>query len=100
MSNIEKLKIKIKEFQEKGFPIVVLQDPVTKNPSITYTFFIVAGIICLLSTFDSIKLFNKLNFTKTKEFFDMCMWAYLGRSAIKGISTILGNKEQEKSKGE
>ena len=86
MNNLaEKIKAAIKDLQDKGVPIFVLQDPLTKQPSITFSFFVVAGLTCLLATIESVKIFAGINFSEIKEFFDMCMWAYLGRSAIKGM---------------
>ncbi len=94
MTLAEKVKAAIKDLQDKGVPVFVLQDPITKLPSITFSFFVVSGLVCLAAAFDNIKAFAGINYSEIKEFFDMCMWAYLGRSAIKaslGVPDTNGN---------
>lgn len=97
------IKAKVKELisalNEKGIPLPVLQDLVTKKPSITYTFFVVSGVVCLLSSFDGVKTLAKINFNEIKEFFDMCAYIYVGRSAIKMMGSS-DNAQQTKTEGE
>lgn len=42
---VEQFKAHIKQLQNKGLPIIVLRDIVTKKPSITFTFFVVSGLL-------------------------------------------------------
>jgi energy-converting hydrogenase Eha subunit C len=86
----EFLKNKYTELAAKGVPILVLQDPLTKLPSITFTFFVLSGLICLLATLDFVKIFAGINFEEIKQFFDMCSYVYVGRSAVKAM---LGTNE-------
>lgn len=96
MNISEKIKSIIKDLQDRGVPVPVFRDPLLKTPSITFSFFLAAGLVCLASTIDSIKAFSGINFNESKEFFDMCSWVYLGRSAIKGIIFNNGNNAENK----
>lgn len=44
----EQLKQCIKKLQDNGLPIVLLQDVVTKKPSITFSFFVISGALVVL----------------------------------------------------
>jgi len=83
---MEKIKQIIKDLQDKGLPIVILQDIVTKKPSITFTFFVLSGIMCLLAAIDSSKTLSGLNFDEALKFFDACSMVYVGRSAVKALT--------------
>lgn len=96
----DKVKEILKKLQDKGIPICVFQDPITKLPSITFSFFLVSGVVCLLASFDNVKVLSGINYDEVKDFFDMCMWAYLGRSAIKASLGTPGAKEEEKKENE
>lgn len=99
MAVADKVKEVLRKLQDKGIPICVFQDPITKLPSITFSFFLVSGLVCLLAAFDNVKAFAGINYDEIKDFFDMCMWAYLGRSAIKaslGVPGVSNNKEEKK----
>ncbi len=82
----EKIKKIITDLQDKGLPIVMLQDVLTKQPSITFTFFVLSGIMCLLSVVDSSKVLAGLNFDEALKFFDACSIVYVGRSAVKALT--------------
>lgn len=88
---MERIKEFFKKLNNSGVPIFVFQDPITKLPSITFTFFVISGIICLLATLDSIKAFAGINFGEIKDFFDMNCYVYTGRSLIKAIAGTNAN---------
>lgn len=92
----ERVKELVTKLNENGIPLPILQDLVTKKPSITYTFFVISGITCLLASFDGVKALAKINFNEVKEFFDMCSYIYVGRSAIKLMGADNASEKEEK----
>jgi hypothetical protein len=100
MAVADKIKEILKSLQDKGIPIAVFQDPITKLPSITFSFFLVSGVVCLLASFDNVKALAGINYNEVKDFFDMTMFAYLGRSAIKASLGVPGVNKEEKKENE
>lgn len=90
---MEKIKQIIKDLQDKGLPIIMLQDVITKKPSITFTFFVLSGIMCLLAAVD-VKILSELNFDEALKFFDACSMVYVGRSAVKALTKTEEKKEE------
>ena len=73
---MDKLKELIKKVQGYGLPIFLLRDPVKKEPSSTFTFFITSGILC------------HINPDKFLEFFLACGAFYLGRTIVGSKGTV------------
>lgn len=97
---IEKIKAKIKEWQAHGVPVLLFRDPVTNEESITFSFFLVSGVLCIAASFHPVCKCLNIDFAQIKEFFDMSMWAYLGRSGIKAMigSPVVNNKNDQEEK--
>lgn len=92
---MDKFKTLMKELQDNGLPLILLQDLVTKKPSVTYTFFVVSGVMCLLSLVESVRFLAGFNFNEALEFFQASSMVYFGRSAVKAFS---GDKKSEDNK--
>lgn len=61
------MKELIKRLQEAGLPIIILKDPLSLQPSITFTFAVVSFILCCFTPEKYIELFL------------ICAGTYLGR---------------------
>lgn len=94
---MEKLKELIKSLKEKGLDITMLtmRDVKTKEPSITFTFLVVSGIVALLALFDKSRLSLNLglNFDNAKELMTVFAALYFGRKVTAGKSSV--SKEGE-----
>lgn len=76
-SNIlEKIKALIKQLQDKGLPIVLLQDPITKLPSLTFSMALISFITDQLRQTDA-----------SSNSMMICAGLYLGRSIGKVVFT-------------
>lgn len=77
---LNKLKALIKELQDKGIPLIVLRDVVTKTPSITYTFFVLSGTLVILGLIGKFaKLSGGIDMDNALAFFYACSATYVGR---------------------
>ena len=71
----------IKKIQDCGIPIFLLQDPIKKEPSSTFTFFIISNVLC------------SVNPEKYIEFMLACAAAYLGRAVVGSKNNVTVSKE-------
>lgn len=70
----------IKELQEKGFPIIILRDNLTGKPSITYSFFVISGILVILGLLGKFaKVSGGIDIENALSFFYGCGAMYIGR---------------------
>jgi hypothetical protein len=77
ITNLKKL---LKELQDKGLPIVILRDSVTGKPSITYSFFVISGILVVLGLIGKFaKVSGGIDMSNALNFFYGCGALYLGR---------------------
>lgn len=77
---IAKLKALLKELQKKGVPIVIIRDGVTGLPSITYTFFVLSGLLVILGLIGKFaKLSGGIDMDNALAFFYACSATYVGR---------------------
>ena len=94
---MDKLKELIAKLKEKGLDLTFLmvQDVKTKEPSVTFTLFLINGVLALLSLFDKIKASESLglNFQNTKDLLMVTGAMYLGRKFMSGDKSI--SKEGE-----
>lgn len=75
-----KLKALIKDLQDKGVPLIVLRDVVTKTPSITYTFFVLSGTLVTLGLIGKFaKISGGIDMDNALAFFYACSATYVGR---------------------
>lgn len=73
------LKI-IKELQEKGLPLIILRDSVTGKPSITYSFFVISGLLVILGLIGKFaKVSGGIDMDNALNFFYGCGAMYIGR---------------------
>ncbi len=77
---VEQLKKLLKDLQEKGLPIVVLRDNLTGKPSITYSFFVISGILVILGLIGKFaKVSGGIDMDNALNFFYGCGAMYIGR---------------------
>jgi hypothetical protein len=77
---VEQLKKLLKDLQEKGLPIVVLRDNLTGKPSITYSFFVISGILVMLGLIGKFaKVSGGIDMDNALNFFYGCGAMYIGR---------------------
>ena len=70
----------IKELQEKGLPLIILRDNVTGKPSITYSFFVVSGVLVILGLIGKFaKVSGGIDMDNALSFFYGCGAMYVGR---------------------
>lgn len=80
---IQKIKLIIKQLQDSGLPIIVLRDCISKLPSITYTFFVISGIIVVLGLIKKADaLTGGVDISNALSFFGISGATYLGRKVI------------------
>lgn len=92
---MQKLKELIQKLNEKGVPLPVLQDMVTKKPSITYSTFIVATLIYIVSLFDAAqKALGGIDKAESGEFFLIAAGLYLGRAMSRKQANVAQAQNQ------
>lgn len=79
---MEKIKELIKQLQDKGLAIIILQDPLTKLPSITFTMALISFVTDQLKHTDA-----SLNS------FIVCAGLYLGRKITNSKSSVDGQSK-------
>jgi hypothetical protein len=89
---MDKLKELLNSLKEKGLDItpITLRDIKSKEPSITFTFLVVSGIVALLALFDksNVSLNLGLNFDNSKELLTVFAALYFGRKVTAGKTTV------------
>lgn len=79
MSAKEKLLGLATKLKENGLPIILLQDPVTDTPSITFTMIVASFVMCILA----VSGLASLDFASCKELLTLTGAGYLGRQTQK-----------------
>jgi hypothetical protein len=70
----------IKELQDKGLPLIILRDSVTGKPSITYSFFVISGVLVILGLVGKFaKVSGGIDMENALSFFYGCGAMYVGR---------------------
>jgi hypothetical protein len=93
--NIELIKQKIRELQDKGLPIIILQDPISKLPSITFTFLVVSGVMVILGLVGKfVTAAGGIDIENALSFFYGCSATYLGRK-FTSKSGEISNKDNK-----
>lgn len=99
---MDKLKELLAKLKENGldlsplFNFLVLKDFNTGQKSITYTMFLVSGLLSVVSLFDKVKAVSELglNFQSCKELLIVTSMTYLGRKFISTGGTTVESKEK------
>lgn len=84
---MEKIKQLIKDLQSKGVPLLYLQDPKTKQPSITFTMMVISFVLCVAAVIAKVaesKLLGGLNFEYCLQLLMATGAGYLGRKFQSG----------------
>lgn len=77
---VDQFKKLIKELQESGLPIIILRDNVTGKPSITYSFFVISGLLVILGLIGKFaKVSGGIDMDNALNFFYGCGAMYVGR---------------------
>ena len=88
---MEKLKALVKSLQDKGIPLVYLQDPKTQLPSITFSMMVISFVLCVAAVIAKVaesKLLGGLNFEYCLQLLMATGAGYLGRKFQSGDKTI------------
>lgn len=86
MELYEKMLSKIRELQEKGFPVVVLRDPLTKLPSVSLTLLTISFLYVSFGVVNGWGGWFKIPAEDGAfELFLVCAGLYFGRSLSKKI---------------
>lgn len=81
---LEKLKLKMEEYQRGGIPLVFIKDPVTKEPSVSLSLLLVAFVLNLFSLINKFaKLFEGVDIENSLQLLIVCASLYFGRSLSK-----------------
>lgn len=87
---LEQLKQKIKELQEKGFPIIFLRDPLTKKPSVSLSLLLISFLLTIFSLINKFaKIVDGVDVDNTLELLIITASLYFSRS----LSKKMNNKE-------
>lgn len=87
---LEQLKQKIKELQDKGFPIIFLRDPLTKKPSVSLSLLLVSFLLTIFSLINKFaKIVDGVDVDNTLELLIITASLYFSRS----LSKKMNNKE-------
>ena len=92
---MEKLKELIRQMNEKGIPVPILQDPLKREPSVTFTFFFIAGVLWTVALVGKWNNVLNINLNECQEFFSNAAYIYLGRSLIKTAFKGSDSKKEE-----
>ncbi len=88
---MEKLKQILEAIKAKGLDLtfLVVRDVKTKEPSITYTFLLIAGVLTMISLFDKVKFVQSLglNFEHCRDLLIVMCATYIGRKFTTGGTT-------------
>lgn len=85
---LDKIKQKIQELQEKGFPIVFFRDPLTKLPSVSLTLLLIAFALSIFSLINKFaKIVDGVDVDNTLELLIVTASLYFGRSISKKINS-------------
>lgn len=81
---VEQVKELIKKLQSKGLPIIILRDSLTGKPSITFSFFVISGLLVILGLIGKFaKVSGGIDMDNALNFFYGCGAMYIGRKFTK-----------------
>lgn len=87
MGMLNKLKLKLKELQEQGVPVVFIKDPITKLPSVSLTLLVLSFTLCIFSLINKFaKIVDGVDIDNSLELLVICASLYFGRSLSKKLS--------------
>ena len=92
----EELKKLFKSLRDTGVPTIILQDPVKKTPSITYTMLIINFILCVAGTVGKLnEALGGVDFDQASELMWVTGGLYFGRQFQKLVGPS-SEKTEEK----
>jgi len=84
---LSKLKKKLKELQDTGFPIIFFRDPLTKLPSVSLTLLLIAFCLTVFSLINKFtKIVDGVDVDNTLELLIVCASLYFGRAFSKKVN--------------
>ena len=96
MTAMEKLREVGAKLRDSGIPTILLQDPLTKLPSLTFTMVAVSFGMCLLALMGkTVALLGGLDYQNCKDLLTITGVGYLGRQGQKLFEDKESNKEGE-----
>lgn len=85
----------LKKLQESGIPVIVLQDPLTKQPSVSFTILTIATGLLIAGVLSNWLSFLKgVNGDLALTFFGMSAGLYWGRKINTGKGTTVGPEKE------
>lgn len=79
-----KIQTKLKELQDKGLPIVFLQDPITKKPSVSLSLLLISFVLSIFSLVNKFaKIVDGVDIENSLQLLIICASLYFGRSLSK-----------------
>lgn len=81
MKKLKKLQDRLTEFcTKKGLPVPVLRDPVTQQPSASFTLLVVSSGLVIFGLINkAAKLVDGIDMDNALQFFGICAGLYFGR---------------------
>jgi hypothetical protein len=84
---VNKIKKKLKELQDTGFPIIFARDPLTKLPSVSLTLLLIAFCLTVFSLINKFtKIVDGVDVDNTLELLIVCASLYFGRAFSKKVN--------------
>jgi ABC-type bacteriocin/lantibiotic exporter with double-glycine peptidase domain len=84
---VNKLKNKLKELQDSGFPIIFIRDPITKQPSVSLTLLLLSFFLSFFSLINKFtKIVDGVDVDNTLELLIVCASLYFGRAFSKKVN--------------
>ena len=84
---VNKIKKKLKELQDTGFPIIFVRDPLTKLPSVSLTLLLIAFCLTVFSLINKFtKIVDGVDVDNTLELLIVCASLYFGRAFSKKVN--------------
>ena len=81
----------IENLKKNGLRIIIFVDPITQKQSITFTFFVISGLLKILAAFSKYKYLTGLNVEEINNFFLVAGGMYIGRK----LTGTVENKKEE-----
>lgn len=94
---LNKLNRIIKKLQKNGVPIILLQDPLTKKPGVSFSLLIISFVLSIFALINKFaKIVDGVDIENTLQLLIICASLYFGRS----LSKKMNNEESEKKDNE
>lgn len=84
---LDKLKELIKKLQDNGVPVILLQDPLTKKPGVSFSLLVVSFVLSVFALINKFaKIVDGVDVDNSLELLIICASLYFGRSLSKKMN--------------